>query len=44
MEFTRYFKETRMRPDRAVIKMEWIESAVLAPDVEMLQSDGRIRR
>ncbi len=33
-----------MRPDRSDIKMEWIESTVLAPDVEKTQSDGRIRR
>jgi len=33
-----------MRPDRAVIKIEWIESTVLAPDVERIQSDGRIRK
>ena len=24
--------------------MEWIESTVLAPDVEKVQSDGRIRK
>jgi hypothetical protein len=44
MEFTQYFKETRIRPDRAAIKMDWIESTVLAPDVEKVQSDGRIRK
>ena len=33
-----------MRPDRAVIKMDWIESTVLGPDVEKVQPDGRIRR
>jgi len=31
-------------PDRAGIKMEWIESVVLAPEVERTQEDGRIRR
>lgn len=44
MEFTKYFEHTRMRPDRAEIRMDWIESTVLAPDVEKVQSDGRIRR
>jgi hypothetical protein len=44
MEFTKYFKETRVRPDRAVIKMDWIESTILAPDAEAIQSDGRIRK
>ena len=44
MEFTKYFVDTRSRPDRSAIKMDWIESTVLAPDVEKVQSDGRIRR
>lgn len=44
MKFTQYFQHTRVRPDRSDIKMEWIESTVLAPDVEKTQSDGRIRR
>lgn len=44
MKFTKYFEHTRMRPDRADIKMEWIESVVSKPEVERTQSDGRIRR
>ena len=44
MKFTQYFEHTRMRPDRATIKLDWIESTVLAPDVERVQADGRIRR
>jgi len=44
MNFTQYFQHTRLRPDRADIKMEWIESTVLTPDFEKIQSDGRIRR
>ena len=44
MKFTRYFEHTRTRPDRAAIKMEWIESTILAPDCERVQVDGRIRR
>ncbi len=44
MKFTKYFEHTRLRPDRACIKMEWIESAIRAPDAEHVQSDGRIRK
>ena len=44
MKFTKYFEHTRLRPDRACIDMEWIENTVLAPDVEKVQSDGRIRK
>lgn len=33
-----------MRPDRASIKMEWIQTAVMDPDFEKVQSDGRRRR
>lgn len=44
MEFTKCFLDTRRRPDRSYIKMDWIESTILAPDVEKVQSDGRIRR
>ena len=36
--------DTRIRSDRSVIKMDWIERTVLAPDVEKVQPDGRIRR
>ncbi|MFZ4438089.1 MAG: hypothetical protein ACOYOS_06640 [Syntrophales bacterium] len=44
MKFTRYFEHTQMRPDRMGIKTEWIESTILAPDAEYVQSDGRIRK
>ena len=33
-----------MRPDRATIKIEWIEAVVQNPVKETIQSDGRIRR
>jgi hypothetical protein len=33
-----------MRPDRAVIKEEWIERAIHSPIRETVQADGRIRR
>ena len=44
MKCTGYFKNTRMRPDRRDIKMEWIERACKNPVKEQKQSDGRIRR
>jgi len=44
MKFTRYFKHTRQRADRAGIKMEWIQRTVSNPDFEKVQSDGRIRK
>ena len=44
MKVTRYFEAIRQRPDRAVIRDEWIERAIQAPIRETVQSDGRIRR
>ena len=41
---TRYFDEIRTRPDRAIIRDEWIERAILAPIREVAQEDGRLRR
>jgi hypothetical protein len=41
---TSYFLHTRSRPDRAVIKEEWIERVINQPLREELQADGRIRR
>jgi len=34
----------RDRPDRALIRLEWIERVVDQPEREMIQADGRIRR
>lgn len=34
----------RNRPDRAIIREEWIEQAIRAPVREIVQADGRIRR
>jgi len=34
----------RLRPDRALIRDEWIQQAIDAPVREEIQSDGRIRR
>jgi len=34
----------RKRPDRAIIKDEWIERVIEAPERDYVQADGRIRR
>ena len=44
MKITEYFKYIRKRPDRIIIKDEWIEQAMKKPIKEEIQSDGRIRR
>lgn len=41
---TEYFRHTRCRADRSIIKDEWIEHVILSPEYEEIQSDGRIRR
>ena len=44
MKVTRYFSAIRNRPDRALIRDQWIEQAIRAPIREQVQADGRIRR
>jgi hypothetical protein len=44
MKTTQYFQFTRQRPDRAIIRDEWIENVIHHPLREEVQSDGRIRR
>lgn len=44
MKFTEYFIYTRQRPDRAIIRDEWLRWAIEQPLAEAEQSDGRIRR
>ena len=34
----------RSRPDRAIIRIEWIQHVVDNPIREVIQEDGRIRR
>lgn len=34
----------RQRPDRAAIRLEWVQRAVEHPTREQIQQDGRIRR
>ncbi|MFA7257639.1 MAG: hypothetical protein WC047_08710 [Kiritimatiellales bacterium] len=44
MEYTQYFLHTRNRPDRANIRLEWIQQVIEHPEHEEIQADGRIRR
>ena len=44
MKFTNYFSYMIKRPDRAIIKIEWIESTVLDPVYSEVQTDDRIRK
>ncbi len=44
MKFTQYFLAMRLRPDRAMIRLEWIQRVVENPVKEVIQEDGRIRR
>ena len=44
MDCTEYFREIRRRPDRRMIRDEWIISVIVNPEVEIIQADGRIRR
>ena len=44
MKFTQYFEAIRLHPDRAMIRLEWIEHVIQHPVREVIQTDGRIRR
>jgi hypothetical protein len=44
VKFTQYFLAMRERPDRALIREEWIQRVVDHPVREQVQKDGRIRR
>lgn len=44
MKTTACFEAMRARPDRAVIRDEWIERTRDSPIREHIQADGRIRR
>ena len=44
MKCTQYFLAMRQRPDRVMIRDEWIERAIQNPVKEIIQADGRIRR
>lgn len=44
MKFTQYFHAMRHRPDRTIIRLEWIQYVIDHPVKEVIQQDGRIRR
>jgi len=44
MKCTQYFSFIKQRPDRAIIKEEWILDAIKKPIKTEVQSDGRIRK
>ena len=44
MKFTRYFEAMRQRPDRSLIREEWIQRVIEHPIRQAVQQDGRIRR
>jgi hypothetical protein len=44
VKFTKYFEFVRQRPDRAIIREEWIKRVINSPMKEIVQKDGRIRR
>lgn len=44
MKCTQYFSFIRQRPDRAIIKEDWILDAIKEPVKTEVQSDGRIRK
>lgn len=44
MKCTQYFLFIRQRPDRAIIKEEWILDAIKKPVKKEVQADGRIRK
>jgi len=44
MKTTLYFTYTRQRPDRAGIRMEWIQQVIDHPEKIAIQSDGRVRK
>jgi len=44
MKTTKYFRAMRNRPDRAIIRDEWIQRVIDHPVEEARQQDGRIRR
>ncbi|WP_372743348.1 hypothetical protein [Neptunomonas sp.] len=44
MKTTKYFDSIRTRPDRAMIKTQWIQFVIDNFEIETIQEDGRIRR
>lgn len=44
MKTTQYLRYIRQRPDRKIIKDQWIEYVISHPEKTVIQSDGRIRK
>jgi len=44
MKFTQYFLFVRQRPDKVIIKDEWILKTINNPLKTEVQTDGRIRK
>ena len=44
MKCTQYFLFIKQRPDRAIIKDEWILDTIKQPVKTAVQADGRIRK
>lgn len=44
MKHTQYFSFIKQRPDRAIIKDEWILATISNPLKTEVQADGRIRK
>jgi len=44
VKFTRYFLFVKQRPDRAIIKEEWISKTINNPLKTEVQIDGKIRK
>ncbi len=44
MKYTQYFSFIKQRPDRAIIKDEWILETISNPLKTEVQTDGRIRK
>ena len=44
MKCTQYFSFLKQRPDRAIIKEEWILGTIKKPVKTEVQTDGRIRK
>lgn len=44
MKYTQYFLFVKQRPDRSVIKEDWILQTINNPIKTVRQSDGRIRK
>jgi hypothetical protein len=44
VKITKYFEAIRSRPDRVIIRDEWILRVIASPEREYIQADGRVRR